>query len=92
MRVVGYFPTSGTIAEGGKNFFEYVYARRKGSEAELAYVLESTSNLISNDWNTAVYSTLPMVGNLDVDFDAVTNCIDTMGKTNEYIRLKVESL
>jgi hypothetical protein len=89
---VGYLPTSGTIAEGGTNFFEYVHAQRKGSEAELAYVLESTSNLISNDWKTADATVLPITGNLDADYESVTNRIDTMGKTNEFIRLKIEEL
>jgi hypothetical protein len=89
---IGYLPRSGTLAEGGTNFFEVVHARRKGAEAELAYLLESTFNLTSNDWNVAEYTELPMVGSLDDDFEAVTNRINTAGKTNEYIRLKIEAL
>ncbi|MDF7808116.1 hypothetical protein P4E94_11750 [Pontiellaceae bacterium B12219] len=87
---IGYLPTSGILAEEGTNFFEYAYARRIGSAGELAYTVESAFNLVSNDWNAAEYIELPMTGNLDADFEAVTNRIGTTGKTNEFIRLKVE--
>ena len=89
---IGYVPMSGTIAVGSTNWFEYVHARRKGSAGELSYVLETSSNLLSNDWSNGSYITLPSTGNLDADFEAVTNRIDTTGKTNEFIRLKVEAL
>jgi hypothetical protein len=89
---IGYLPTSGTVAEGGSNFFECVHARRKDSAGELSYVLESTSDLVSSNWTAGSYVTLPSTGNLDTDYEAVTNRIDTSGKTNEFIRLKVEAL
>ncbi|MDF7823556.1 hypothetical protein P4B35_05985 [Pontiellaceae bacterium B12227] len=89
---IGYVATAGTLDEDGTNFMEYVYARRIGSEAELDYNLEAASNLVSNDWNTAEYTELPMAGSLDAEFEAVTNRIDTTGKTNEFIRLKIEAL
>ncbi|VGO12506.1 Arylsulfatase [Pontiella desulfatans] len=90
---IGYLPTSGIYAAGGvTNWFEYIHARRKNSEGELSYVLEASSNLVSNDWNTVSYIELPMTGNLDADYESVTNRIDTTGKTNEFIRLKVEVL
>jgi hypothetical protein len=89
---IGYLPMAGTMDEGGTNWFEYVHARRRGSEFELSYVLESSLNLTSNDWNTASYIELPMTGNLDADYEAVTNRIDTTGKANEFIRLNIEEL
>ena len=90
---IGYLPTSGIYNAGGiSNWFEYVHARRKGSSGELGYVLETSSNLLSNDWQAGSYITLPTTGNLDADYESVTNRIDTAGKTNEFIRLKIEAL
>ncbi|MDF7809503.1 hypothetical protein P4E94_18820 [Pontiellaceae bacterium B12219] len=71
---------------------EYTYARRIGSESELSYSLESSSNLVSNDWNAGIFTELPTTGILDSNFESVTNLIDTTGKTNEFIRLKVDAL
>ncbi|VGO12501.1 Arylsulfatase [Pontiella desulfatans] len=88
----GYVPTSGMLAENGTNWFEFVHPRRIGAEGEIAYRIESSSNLISNDWKTAAHTELPMTGSLDAAYEAVTNRIDTTGKTNEFIRLKVEAL
>ena len=90
---MGYLPTSGIYNAGGvTNWFEYIHARRKGSSGELSYVLETSSNLLSNDWSNGSYITLPTTGNLDADYESVTNRIDTTGKTNEFIRLKIEAL
>ena len=89
---VGYLPMAGTSVKGGTNWFEYIHARRKDSSGELGYALETTSNLISNDWSMGSYITLPATGNLDPDYESVTNRIDTTGKTNEFVRLKIEVL
>jgi dienelactone hydrolase len=86
----GYQTVGESVQEGGTNFFEYVYARRTTSGNSLTYTVESTSDLVSNDWETADSIELPVTGILDPDFEAVTNRIDTTGKTNEFIRLKVE--
>jgi hypothetical protein len=80
------------FSEGGTNWFEVVHTRRQHSEDELEYVIDTSSNLISNDWKTASFQTRPTLGNLDADYESVTNRIDTAGKTNEFIRLKVDAL
>ncbi len=89
---IGYPSASNIVYEGGTNWFEVVHARRKGSSGELNYVLESTPNLLANDWKAAAHVELPSTGNLDADYEAVTNRMDTLGKTNEFIRLIVEPL
>ncbi len=89
---IGYLPMAGTVDEGGTNFFEYIYPRRIGSSSELAYFLETCSNLLSNDWTVASYRELPTTGTMDAEFEAVTNRIDTTGKPNEFVRLSIEAL
>jgi hypothetical protein len=90
---IGYLPTGGIYDAGGvTNFFEYVYARRTTPGHGLLYTVESTDDLVSGSWTNSGAIELPMTGNLDADFEAVTNRIDTVGKTNEFIRLKIEAL
>ena len=89
---IGYHPACGTVSGGGTNGFEFIHARRIGSDGELNYTLETSSNLLSNDWAAGSYIELPMTGTLDAEYEAVTNRIDTTGKTNEFIRLKIEAL
>ncbi|MDF7826658.1 putative glycoside hydrolase [Pontiellaceae bacterium B12227] len=87
----GYVPTIGSFRDGETDFFEYVYARRTTPGNSLTYWLETSSNLLSNDWKNGGYTELPNTGIIDSDFEAVTNWIDITGKTNEYIRLKIET-
>ena len=49
------------------------------------------SNLIVSEWNTATYIEPPTTGNLDSDYESVTNRIDTAGKSNEFIRPKIQA-
>ena len=79
----GRFPMFGKHSD----VFRYVYPRRRNSG--LSYWLETSDNLISNDWKTSGYVELPMVGNLDADFEAVTNEIPTTN-THTFIRLQIE--
>jgi hypothetical protein len=89
---IGHVPAFGILDEGGTNFVEYTYARRVGSGGILNYYLETTANLLSNDWANSGYVMLPDTDVIDADFEAVTNRIDAAGKTNEFIRLIIESL
>ena len=89
---IGHVPAFGILDEGGTNFIEYTYARRVGSGGILDYYLETTANLLSNDWANSGYVMLPDTDVIDADFEAVTNRIDAAGKTNEFIRLIIESL
>lgn len=89
---IGYLPVSNTVVEGGTNFFEYVYARRTTPGHGMIYTVESSSNLLSNDWKVGTYITLPTTGNLDGDDEAVTNRINTSGRTNGFIGLRIDAL
>jgi hypothetical protein len=79
---LGHPPTFGNSS----NVFHYVYPRRLNSG--LSYWLETSDNLLSNDWKTSGYVELPMVGKLDPDFEAVTNEIPSIGNQT-FIRLKI---
>ncbi len=79
---VGHTPTIVNLS----NVFRYVYPRRLNSG--LSYWLETSDNLLSNDWKTSGYMELPMVGNLDPDFEAVTNEVATTNN-QAFIRLKI---
>jgi hypothetical protein len=87
---IGHAPTLGALNTGGSSFVAYTYARRLTQD--LDYRLESCSNLLSNDWAGSVYTELPEVGTIDSDFEAVTNHMDTAGRSNEFIRLVIEAL
>ena len=52
------------------------------------YQLELTDNLVSNIWKATGY-TETGTGDMDGIFEAVTNEISLVGKTNEFIRLRI---
>lgn len=91
---IGYRPTISKYAGVDTNGVEYVYARRLGTENELSYYLEMTDGLVEPVWGNGSYLELPTEGTLpgDENFEAVTNLVDTTGKTNEFIRLMIEEL
>lgn len=69
------------------NTFLYVYPRRK--DAGLTYLLETSSNLLSNDWKQSGYAEFPVAGSIDADFESVTNGMPI--STNQmFLRLTVE--
>lgn len=57
---------------------------------ELVYVVETIDNLVSNVWKSVALMDTNASG-YAAGFDAITNHIPTIGKTNEFIRLKIES-
>ncbi len=79
----GYVPTHGISGTD----LEYVYARRKNSG--LNYWLETSTNLVSNVWTNRGYTELPAVGNINADFDAVTNQLPIVMEET-FIRLRIE--
>ena len=80
---IGYLPSFG---KGNTNWL-YVYPRRKNSS--LTYWLETSTNLTANVWTNSGYTELVPPGNIDADFEAVTNAIPTA--TNQFfIRLRVK--
>ncbi len=48
-------------------------------------------NLVSNDWNSSGYTELSTVGNINTDFETVTNEIPAE-KEETFIRLTIEDL
>ncbi len=81
---IGIFPTFGIAGSG----FEYVYPRRTTPGNGLAYLLETTDNLVSGIWTNAGYAETGY-GTINDDFKAVTNNIPTLGKTTGFVRLKI---
>ena len=84
----GHVPVFGIRDEGGTNWFEYVYARRRDAAVRgLEYTVEATSNLVSAAWSTNNI-TETGVDAINDDFEAVTNRIplDAQG----FMRLMIE--
>jgi arylsulfatase A-like enzyme len=71
------------------NVFRYVYPRRKN--ADLIYTLNTSFNLMTNDWNNSGYVELPVKGWISADFEAVTNEIP-LSADQTFIRLDIEEL
>lgn len=70
---------------------EYVFNRRTNAATlGLVYQLEHTDNLVSNVWSTGGYVEVD-AGDLGNGLESVTNLFSTVGKTNEFIRLKIIS-
>ncbi|MCF7864264.1 MAG: hypothetical protein K9L89_05700, partial [Kiritimatiellales bacterium] len=83
-------PTFGIVPDLGTNWFEYVYHRRSDHIARgLDYTVEAKTNLLSGAWNT---NGVIHVGSglIDAGFDSVTNRISTEGKSERFIRLKIQ--
>jgi hypothetical protein len=88
----GYPISANLLMDSGTNWVEYVYPRRIGTLGSLDYYLETSSNLLSNDWARGAYLELPNAGALSAEFESVTNRLETTGKTNEFIRLRIDAL
>ncbi len=86
---IGYVPEAVVTADGGTNYFEYIYAKRNDSGARgLIYSLELTTNLVSNVWTNGTVDVVG-IGTLDAEFDSVTNRVPTVAG-QEFIRLRIE--
>ncbi|VGO23171.1 CBM96 family carbohydrate-binding protein [Pontiella sulfatireligans] len=82
-------PTFGKVEEGGTNWMEYIYRRRTDAAVRgLGYTVESTTSLLSNDWNTGGVIDAGS-GPLETGFEVVTNRISTEFETNQFIRLRI---
>ena len=85
-------PTSGVVADGETNGWEYVYRRRNDHVARgLIYTVEVKSNLVSGIWTTNGVEEVNSAG-IDAEFDFVTNRISTEGGDQQFLRLKIEKL
>lgn len=86
----GIFPTFGMREVGGSNVVEYVYRRRRDAAARgLTYQLKSTSNLVSNSWNSAE-ATETGIGVVNANLESVTNHIPA-DIPHKFIQLRIES-
>ena len=69
----------------------FVYPRRKyHQQLGLSYVVESCSDLVSNEWNTSVgIETAESLGN---EFERVAHQVSFAGEINEFYRVRVHQL
>ncbi len=83
-------PTFGMVPEPGTNWMEYVYRRRNDYQARgLVYTVESSTNLVSNLWNSNGVVDAGF-GSIDAEMDSVTNRVSTEEHPQQFIRLRVE--
>ncbi|VGO23148.1 Arylsulfatase [Pontiella sulfatireligans] len=88
---IGHVPVFQTLEEGGTNWFEYVYARRKNpAEHGLHYYLVKNTNLVSSIWSVA--SNEVVAAELDEDFEVVSNRFPTNEEDAQFIHLKIEEI
>lgn len=69
--------------------FDYVHPRRTDDDS-LRYSLEVTDDLVSGVWTNSGGHTEIGTNAISAEFEAVTNRITTLGKSNEFIRLRFE--
>jgi len=88
--VAAILPRVGVISDPETNWMEYVYRRRSDFFARgLDYRVETTTNLLLNDWTTngIIHAGC---GSIDTEMDSVTNLIFIGDKPQQFIRLRVE--
>ncbi len=84
------FQILGTAVEGGTNFFEYVYNRRRNAGARgLTYTLTDTANLPIGNWVTNTTAEVD-AGIIDADFETVTNRWSTDDNPIQFIDLIIQ--
>ncbi|MDF7800422.1 hypothetical protein P4C99_13170 [Pontiellaceae bacterium B1224] len=89
----GYVSTGAIIEDGGTTYFEYVYARRIGTEeeTELSYRPEFTTSLAIPDWDGAEVVEVD-TGTIDAECESVTNRVDMTGKPAGFIHVEVDAV
>jgi hypothetical protein len=85
-------PISTSVEDGGTTYFEYVYARRIGTETELDYTAQFGTDLVYTNWSGAEVVELPVTGTIDADYESVTNRVDMTGKPVGFMQVTVEEL
>ena len=78
------YPIQFSVGEG-----EAVYVHPQRAESDILYIVDSTTNLVSNDWST-VEATSTNANAFATGFNAVTNQISTEEYNEQFIRLKIE--
>lgn len=64
----------------------FIHPRRIGSE--LTYLVETSTNLVSNGWTNSGYA-VSGIGAIDADFESITNDVSTSGSQG-FVRLRIE--
>ena len=78
-----------SLEDAGSMYFEYIYAKRTASNSGIAYSLETSDDLIYTPWTDSIPGLIVTSGELDADFDAVTNRIPATDATC-FLKLVVE--
>ncbi len=88
---VGYVPFGVTASDGGTNYIDYVYIRRKdNSQRGLSYVLKLNDDLVHGRWtnNTSLYTNIGAADLPGGEFRAITNRV-IMDAGKRFIRTDV---
>ncbi len=88
----GHVPTGMMVEDGGTEYFEYVYARRIGTETELDYTALFGTSLGIQNWDAADVVELPTTGMIDAEYESVTNRVDMTGKPVGFMKVDVDKL
>lgn len=83
-----FLPGYALSADGGSNYFNYVYRRRIDYEARgLSYAVRSSADLVYDPMVNA--TTEVGSGAIDAEFESVTNRVSTAVKPQQFMQLKV---
>ncbi len=78
------------LALDGADWIRYIHLART-NDASITYTIEHTFDLIDQPWSNSVDLIPHGIGSaLNLDFQTVTNRIPMDGKTNEFLRLRID--
>jgi len=81
-------PTFGTNEQGGTNWFNTIYNRRRDAAARgLAYDVLASDDLVSNLWTNSTEEAGSVI--LDAEFESVTNRVSTQAEAQQFMKLNV---
>ena len=82
------FVESGTVNDGGIDYFEYVHARRTGFNTGLAYDLQLKDDLVTGSWISIGDTAVVGAEQVSDDYEAVTNRIEAVD-SKKFLNLEV---
>ncbi|MEA2068986.1 MAG: hypothetical protein U9P12_07290 [Verrucomicrobiota bacterium] len=83
----GYAPSTGTVADGGTNWFEFVHVERSDAvERGLSYSNEAGTDLVFTNW-TGNGIEFVASGVLNAQFNTVTNRVAADVEAKQFVRL-----
>jgi hypothetical protein len=92
---IGFIPTYSAAADGGTNWFYYVYPKNKSAAiAGLNYYLETDTDLVTAPgWTNGNYEVVATkTDGFGSGFDAVTNRVSTETEAKQFIQLQIDGL